>query len=89
MAATDQREGDSMMDHELKQRLDSIDGQLAQILREVQSLKGERQAEPTEESDLMQQYHETMDQYLKQEKEQGQGIAESGRRTLPTGNTEG
>jgi hypothetical protein len=58
------------MDHELKQRLDNIDRQLEQILREVQSLKGERQAEHTAESDMMQRYHETMDTYLTQEKEQ-------------------
>jgi hypothetical protein len=59
------------MDQELKQRLDNIDGQLVQILREVQSLKGEREPERAVESDMMQQYHETMDKYLKQEEEQG------------------
>ena len=59
------------MDHELKQRLDNIDAQLVQILREVQELKGERQAEHTAESEMMQRYHETMDKYLKQEEEQG------------------
>jgi hypothetical protein len=58
------------MEQELKQRLDNIDGQLEQILREVQSLKGERQPQHTDESDMMQRFHETMDTYLKQEKEQ-------------------
>jgi hypothetical protein len=51
----------------LKQRLDHIDGQFETPERSPVAQKGTRNPR----ADMMQQYHETMDKYLQQEKEQG------------------